>query len=132
MGRSAHEGSGAAANNRQTEPAADSEELLMLENEIRALLAAPAEGEDAPCVDRLEYALTSGYAQALALEAEGLRLDRRIREVAAAGADGAAELTDLTERHRETRRRYTHLRALLAPLRERTAAARLAAAAVSL
>src|SRR5258708_20507083 len=53
----------------------------MLE-QIEQLLNAPASGADAPTLARMEDALTEGYAQALALEAERWRLERRLGEVA--------------------------------------------------
>ena len=101
----------------------------MLENEIYALLAAPADGETAPRVEHLEHALTSGYARALALEAEGLRLERRIGEVAAdvSAPERARELVELSERRSTAQTEHERLRALLKRLRARTAAARLAA-----
>lgn len=99
----------------------------MLENEIRALLDAPADGEDAPRVDRLEHALTSGYARALELEAERLRLERRISEVAAKAPDAATELVELAERRSVADSQHRSLRALLERLRERMVAARVAA-----
>ena len=46
--------------------------------EIDALLSEPA----MPALDRLEDTLTSGYAAALALEAEHRRIERRISDVA--------------------------------------------------
>jgi hypothetical protein len=88
------------------------------------------EGEDAPRVERLEHALTSGYARALELEAEGLRLERRIGEVAAGvGSDNAhaQELVELAERRLRARTQHDRLRGLLNRLRDRTAAARLTA-----
>ena len=103
----------------------------MLENEINALLAAPADGESAPHLDRLEHALTSGYARALELEAESLRLQRRIGEVAAAIAstddEQARELAALAERRSAAQNQHDRLRALLHRLRDRTTAARVAA-----
>ncbi len=45
-----------------------------LYDEIRQLLAAPGNGSEAPPLARLEETLTSGYAHALALEAERWRI----------------------------------------------------------
>ena len=42
----------------------------MIHDEIRSLLDAPADGDDAPTIDTIEDTLTAGYAKALALEAE--------------------------------------------------------------
>ena len=55
----------------------------MIHDEIRSLLDAPPDGEDAPTIDAIEHTLTAGYARALALEAERWRLERRIAQVAA-------------------------------------------------
>jgi hypothetical protein len=92
-------------------------EIRTLTAEINALMAEPA----AP-LERLEDALTTGYARALALEAERGRLERRLGEVAAAGdGDGARELA---ARVSSTDEHLTRLRALLGALRERASAAR--------
>src|SRR6476469_402477 len=48
-------------------------------------------GADAPTLARLEETLTEGYAQALALEAERWRLERRLGELARAGGTDVAE-----------------------------------------
>src|ERR671923_271163 len=61
-------------------------------DEISQLLAAPADGAEAPPLARLEDTLTAGYARALALEAERWRLERRIGEVASALQDESSEL----------------------------------------
>jgi hypothetical protein len=100
--------------------------------EIQALLSAPAEGADAPTLARLEDTLTEGYAQALALEAERLRLERRLGEVAreAGGADPSsftAELASLAARLTSADGELARLRGLLGPLLERTRSLRLAA-----
>jgi hypothetical protein len=93
MGRAAHETRWARLDNPATDAVAHNEDLTMLENEIRALLAAPADGATAPHVDRLEYALTSGYARALELEAERLQPGSRPRSKAAATSSGEARLS---------------------------------------
>src|SRR5690242_508174 len=66
--------------------------------------------------DALEEALTRGYAQALTLEAERLRLDRRITALAAGlvADDAGAPVSELTE----LARRRTHADGELAKLRE--------------
>jgi len=95
--------------------------------DIQELLNAPTSGEHAPSLARMEDALTEGYAQALALEAERLRLQQRIGEVARA-ADG-----EVAEEIRSLARRITHadgelmkLRTLLGSLHDRARHARLA------
>jgi hypothetical protein len=45
----------------------------MIHDEIRDLLDAPPTGEAAPSLDHIEHTLTTGYATALALEAERSR-----------------------------------------------------------
>ena len=108
-------------------------ETTVLE-EIRELLSAPAEGAGAPTLARLEDTLTEGYAQALALEAERLRLERRLGEVAreAGGGDPSrltAELALLASRLTSADGELAKLRALLGSLYERTRTRRLAARA---
>ena len=49
---------------------------------IEELLEAPASGASAPTLAHLEETLTDGYAEALALQAERSRIERRIGEVA--------------------------------------------------
>jgi hypothetical protein len=106
-------------------------ETTVLE-EIRKLLSAPADGVGAPTLARLEDTLTGGYAQALALEAERLRLERRLGEVAreAGGGDPSrltAELASLASRLTSADGELAKLRALLGSLYERTRSRRLAA-----
>jgi hypothetical protein len=98
--------------------------------EIRGLLAAPERGEEVPAVAYLEDALTSGYAHALAVEAERMRLERRLGEAARQlGSSGAsaAEIAALAERINAADSDLMSMRRLLAALRERVSAARAAA-----
>jgi hypothetical protein len=103
----------------------------MLE-QIEQLLNAPASGADAPTLARMEDTLTEGYAQALALEAERWRLERRLGEVART-IDGpdvssfAEELTALAKRLVRADGELTHLRTLLGTLHERARTLRVAA-----
>jgi len=104
----------------------------MVTDEIRDLLAAPEPIEAGPFLDRLDDTLTSGYAQALALEAERWRVERRIAEVlaelAAQSSDRrVAELAILVEKRTTTDERIVALRALLASLRARRSEIRAAA-----
>ncbi|MDX6466613.1 MAG: hypothetical protein QOI27_1653 [Gaiellaceae bacterium] len=100
--------------------------------QIEELLIAPTSGAAAPSLARMEDTLTGGYAQALALEAERLRLERRLGEVART-ADGpnvanlADELSSLASRLTSAEGELSHLRALLGSLQERTRSMRLAA-----
>jgi hypothetical protein len=54
---------------------------MPLQEEIAELLTAPEDGAGAPTLATLERRLTDGYAEALALEAERLRIERRLGEV---------------------------------------------------
>jgi vacuolar-type H+-ATPase catalytic subunit A/Vma1 len=102
-------------------------------DEIEGALAA-AEGETASLA-RIEDALTSGYAWALALEAERLRLEERVASVVAelAGGDagGADELAQLTRSMSRADGDLDHLRGLLAALRARASTLRAARPAAS-
>lgn len=96
----------------------------MIHDEIRTLLEAAPDGEDAPTLDAIEHTLTAGYARALALEAERWRLERRIAEVASKLADDTselshAELAKLGERLSAADGDLSRLRALLSSLRTR-------------
>jgi hypothetical protein len=102
--------------------------------QIQELLNAPTSGAEAPTLARMENTLTEGYAQALALEAERLRLERRLGEVARSveggGGDGSSfveELASLARRLTSADGELTKLRSLLGSLHERTRSARLAA-----
>ena len=104
----------------------------MIHDEIRQLLASPATGPGAPTLAAIEHTLTAGYAEALALEAERWRVERRVGEVAALLGDGDAaradELAGLGRRLSARDRELTGLRALLDELRDRAAEVRAAAA----
>jgi hypothetical protein len=97
--------------------------------EIEAVLA----DRDEIRLDRLEHTLTSGYAAALALEAERWRIERRIAEAAAlvrgrTDGDRAAEIALLARSLSSADADLERLRDLLATLRKRATAARAAAA----
>src|SRR5712691_7625489 len=99
-------------------------EALMIHDEIRSLLDAPPDGEDAPTIDAIENTLTAGYARALALEAERWRLERRIAAVAAelggkSRDDEHSELTQLGRRLSAADGDLSNLRVLLSSLRSR-------------
>src|SRR5438477_5219609 len=100
----------------------------LIEKDIRTLLDSPASGAEAPTLVRIEDALTTGYARAMALEAEQSRLQRRIADVAVALADEDLALPDpelkrLAHQLKATRRSLLGLRALLDALRVRAEAA---------
>jgi hypothetical protein len=100
----------------------------MIHDEIKNLLDAPPTGEDAPSIDAIEHTLTSGYATALALEAERLRLERKIAAVAAKLGDGSggthSELTELGEQLSTADGDLVQLRGLLSSLRTRASEVR--------
>jgi hypothetical protein len=79
---------------------------------IDALLAGPS-------CDRaqLERTLTDGYAHALVLEAEGVRLRRRLTELAQDAEENAGELSAVAHRLDGATGELTELRAVLAELR---------------
>ena len=94
---------------------------------IEEILDAPASGDEAPTLERMEETLTDGYAQALALEAERSRIERRIGEVASTADERsglAEELTALAGQMRTADRELRKLRAALGRLQARTRAAR--------
>src|SRR6266480_2886822 len=96
----------------------------LIQDEIRSMLDAPPEGEDAPTIDAIEHTLTAGYARALALEAERWRLERRIATVAAklggkSQDDEHSELTQLGQRLAAADGDLSGLRGLLSSLRSR-------------
>jgi predicted RNase H-like nuclease (RuvC/YqgF family) len=94
-------------------------------NEIRELLATPTPADAQPLLKRLDETLTTGYANALQLEAERWRLERRLGEVAAAvDQDGnrdvrAEELATLARSLRDANEEVAALRELLVSLRDR-------------
>jgi hypothetical protein len=101
----------------------------MIQDDIRTLLEAPPVGTGAPSLESIEHTLTTGYARALALEAERSRLERRIVEVAGrsrngTGDDAAAELARLGRLLARADDDLSCLRGLLASLRDRAAEVR--------
>src|SRR3954447_2210679 len=82
-----------------------------------------------PSLAVLEDTLTQGYAEALALEAERLRIERRLGEVARrATADHAAELRSLGSRLNSADGELVRLRTMLGTLNDRARVLRAAAA----
>ena len=77
----------------------------------------------APPVPELERTLTDGYATALALEGERLRIDKRMDGVAAAineDPSGAKELSALAEKRASVDSDLRRLRERLGLLKQRT------------
>jgi hypothetical protein len=94
---------------------------------IRSLLAAPADGGGAPTREDLEEALTGGYAEAMTLDGERMRLERKIEQLTAKLARGGQnrpeELRELMARVAEAEEELAALRELLFALRQRAAKA---------
>jgi hypothetical protein len=91
---------------------------------IKALMSAPARD-----LETIERTLTDGYAQALSLEAEKWRLEKRINEVAQSlergdTAQKARELAVLANRVEGNVGDLVALRSLLAELRRHADAVR--------
>jgi predicted nucleic acid-binding Zn-ribbon protein len=120
MGRAAHPSRRSVTENRKA--------MVSLLGRIDAVLRAPGTDSD---VDELERLLTDGYAEALAIEAETLRLDKRLasaaRELGDGSADKAHELTTLAHELDERNGELAALRHLLAELRTHTESLRVGA-----
>ena len=106
------------------------QETATLYKDIRALLEEPPGSEATGFIERLEHTLTDGYARALALEAERVRLERRMGELAGDlhGDPDAptAELATVVRRLSDADEELTDLRGVLAKLRVRVRALRVA------
>jgi hypothetical protein len=106
---------------------ARADEYAVLCDEIRTLLDGGTP-RPAASLEHLEDTLTAGYARALELEAERLRLERRIGELGAdvrtGGERTGDEIATLAARLSDASSRLTGLRALLGALRRRTDAVR--------
>jgi hypothetical protein len=102
---------------------------MPLREEIVDLLRMPEDGAGAPTLDAIESTLTDGYAEALALEAERSRIERRLGEVVrdageVAPQNVAAELAELSERLDTADGELAGLRSLLGNLQARRRAVR--------
>jgi hypothetical protein len=91
---------------------------MPLRDEIAELLRMPESGAGAPSLDAIESTLTDGYAEALALEAERTRIERRLGEVVKDAGEVsahsvAAELAELSGRLETADDELTRLRTLL-------------------
>jgi hypothetical protein len=83
-----------------------------------------------PSLADVEETLTQGYATALAIDAERLRIERRLGEVARnATADQAAEIRQLGTQLTSADGELHRLRTVLVTLRDRARVLRAAAAA---
>ena len=95
-------------------------------DEIAKLLRMPENGAGAPSLDAIESTLTDGYAEALALEAERSRIERRLGEVARDADDAAdvREFAQLSDRLEAADGELARLRSLLRNLQARRRLAR--------
>jgi hypothetical protein len=95
-------------------------DLPRLVSRIHELLDAP-DGAPAPLLAAMEHTLTDGYARALALEGETMRIERDIGEIVATIKDGnrSRDLPTLASRLASTENELLRLRELLALLRGR-------------
>ena len=97
---------------------ADDRELL---ERIQALADAMAEGQSLPRSE-MEPIVTDGYARALELDAECLRIEQRLDELAEESAAGRraqrGELAGLLRRLHDVTEQSKELRTMLAPLRK--------------
>ena len=92
----------------------------MVLTEIRSLLDLPA-GAELPPRAALEHTLTDGYAYALGLERDRVRLERRLRDLfRSAGGVAARETSELSGQLADAERELADVRALLSELREQT------------
>jgi ABC-type phosphate transport system auxiliary subunit len=97
--------------------------------QIDELLTVPDSTGEPATLARLERALTDGYAHALSLEAERLRLERRMTELAGELHDGnqeqkAKELVQVSRRITRAGAEIVRLRGTLSQLRARATAVR--------
>lgn len=102
--------------------------MVSLHERIDAVLRAPGTDHD---VDELERLLTDGYAEALSLEAETVRLEKRLTAAALDLGDGSAEkareLSSLAHALDQRSGELAALRRLLAELRTHTETLRVGA-----
>jgi hypothetical protein len=103
---------------------------MPLRDEIAELLRMPEDGVGAPSLDIIESTLTDGYAEALALEAERTRIERRLGEVArdAGREESLREFARLADSLEAADGELERLRSLLRNLQVRRRAARSASA----
>ncbi|MFN2471852.1 MAG: hypothetical protein ABR583_12880 [Gaiellaceae bacterium] len=101
------------------------DEITALLGRVHSLLDAPLDGTPTARAS-IEHTLTEGYALALGLEAERLRLEQRIAELSETVEEDetrVSELAALARRRSSTDGDLSRLRSALGTLRERLAAA---------
>jgi DNA-binding FadR family transcriptional regulator len=104
-------------------------DIASLLQRVRSLVDAHSADPAEPLLTEMEHTLTDGYARALELEAERLRLERRIGELAHGlnGPEQAEELRGAAEQLRRVDEELASLRNVLAVLQQRVDADRAAA-----
>ena len=104
-------------------------DLAPLLERITALLKTRSADPGKPLVTEMEDTLTDGYARALQLESERLRLERRIGELAHSfdGPEDVDELKSLAGRLRDVDAELDGLRSQLVALQKHLAQVRAAA-----
>jgi len=104
-------------------------DIAPLLERITALLKNRSADPGKPLVTEMEDTLTDGYARALQLESERLRLERRIGELAHSfdGPEDADELKSLAGRLRDVDAELDGLRRQLGALQKHLAQVRAAA-----
>lgn len=104
-------------------------DLSALLQRIRSQLDVRGADPARPVLTEMEHTLTDGYARALELEAERLRLERRIGELAhnLDGPEEARELRGLATRLRTADEDLASLRDVLGALQQHVDDARAAA-----
>ena len=100
------------------------QETSTLYEDIHALLHEVPGAEEGAFLARLEHTLTDGYARALVLEAERVRLERRMDELTDGLRDDPAdaptdELATIARRLSDADKELSSLRTTLARLRAR-------------
>jgi hypothetical protein len=107
-----------------------SHDLVHLLDRIRRLLDPRMRDPGQPLLTEMEHTLTDGYARALALESEVLRIEKRMGDLAheVEQPDEAEQLRGLSASLRETRGDLELLRGLLSDLHRQIDAARAAPA----
>lgn len=106
-------------------------ETAALYDDICALLEERPGADEDGFLERLEHTLTDGYARALTLEAERVRLEKRMGQLAGglhhdADATPAEELATVARRLADAGDELTRLRGVLRRLRARAGRVRAA------
>jgi hypothetical protein len=103
---------------------------MPLQEEIAELLMLPEDGSGAPSLAAIEATLTDGYAEALVLEVERSRIERRLGEAVRNAGNGGntGELALLSERLSSAEGELARLRSQLRSLQERARVIRAARA----